>query len=130
MSDSPWANFAYAELRCRCGQCDSTGREMDPAFMTRLQRLRETYGQPMQLTSAYRCASHPSESSKTAPGEHFDGRAVDVRCRGAEAMTLLRLALPLGFNRVGVHQKGDGRFLHLGWSPAGGRLPCPAIWSY
>lgn len=130
MSDSPWANFAYAELRCRCGHCDSNGHEMDPAFMARLQRLRDAYGKPMQLTSAYRCARHPSEAKKAAPGEHFDGRAVDVRCRGGDALTLLRLALPLGFNRVGIHQKGDARFLHLGLAPVGGRLPCPAIWSY
>lgn len=130
MSNSPWANFAYSELRCRCGQCGSTGREMDASFMASLQRLRDAYGQPMTLTSAYRCARHPNESTKAAPGEHFDGRAVDVRCRGAEAMTLLRLALPLGFNRIGIHQKGNARFLHLGLSPAGGRLPSPAIWSY
>ncbi|MCM2377850.1 D-Ala-D-Ala carboxypeptidase family metallohydrolase [Pseudomonas marginalis] len=130
MSDSPWPNFAYTELRCKCGQCDSTGREMDPAYMSRLQRLREAYGQPMPLASAYRCARHPSEASKSAPGEHFDGRAVDVHCRGAEALHLLRLALPLGFNRIGIHQKGDARFLHLGWASAGGRLPSPAIWSY
>ncbi|GAA0427019.1 hypothetical protein GCM10008969_58240 [Pseudomonas veronii subsp. inensis] len=130
MNQSPWANFAYSELRCTCGHCDSTGREMDPAFMARLQRLRDAYGQPMQLTSAYRCPRHPSEAGKAAPGEHFDGRAVDVRCRGAEALTLLRLALPLGFNRVGIHQKGKARFLHLGLAPAGGRLPSPAIWSY
>lgn len=130
MTVSPCASFAYSELRCRCGQCDSTGREMDPVFMSRLQRLRNAYGQPMQLASAYRCARHPSEASKSTPGEHFDGRAVDVRCRGVEALTLLRLALPLGFNRIGIHQKGEARFLHLGLAPAGGRLPSPAIWSY
>lgn len=130
MSHSPWADFAYSELRCRCGACDSTGHEMDPAFMARLQRLRNAYGQPMPLASAYRCARHPSEANKSAPGEHFDGRAVDVRCRGAEALTLLRLALSLGFNRIGVHQKGAARFLHLGLAPAGGRLPSPALWSY
>ncbi len=130
MSDSPWPSFAYSELRCKCGHCNSTGREMDPAFMARLQRLRDAYGKPMQLTSAYRCPRHPVEAGKTAPGEHFDGRAVDVRCRGAEALTLLRLALPLGFNRVGIHQKGSARFLHLGLAPAGGPLPSPTIWSY
>lgn len=130
MNDSPWQNFAYFELRCRCGVCDSSGREMEPAFMTRLQRLRDAFGRPMPLASAYRCARHPIEASKTAPGEHFDGRAVDVRCRGADALALLRLALPLGFNRIGIHQKGNERFLHLAISPAGGRLPSPAIWSY
>lgn len=130
MSDSPWANFTYAELRCRCGRCDSTGREMEPAFMDLVQRLRELYGQPMPLSSAYRCPLHPSEVNKAAPGEHSDGLAIDVQCRGAEALKLLNLALTLGFTRIGVNQKGAARFLHLGLTPAGGRLPSPMIWSY
>lgn len=130
MSDSPWANFAYSELRCRCGSCDSTGREMEPLFMDLVQRLRELYGKPMPLSSAYRCHRHPSEINKASPGEHCDGLAVDVLCRGAEALALLNLALNLGFTRIGVQQKGAGRFLHLGLSPTGGRLPSPMIWSY
>lgn len=130
MSDSPWANFGYPELRCRCGRCDSTGREMDQVFMERLQRLRIGFGRPMPLTSAYRCAKHPSEANKVTPGEHHDGLAVDVACSGAEAFELLHMALSLGFTRIGINQKGDRRFLHLGLSPAGGRLASPAIWSY
>lgn len=130
MSDSPWANFPYAELRCRCGGCDSTGREMDPAFMDLVQQLRELYGRPMPLSSAYRCPLHPAERDKAVPGEHCDGQAVDVLCRGAEALRLLNLALTLGFTRIGVNQKGVSRFLHLGMAPAGRHLPSPTIWSY
>jgi len=130
MSVSPWANFAYSELRCRCGHCDSTGREMDTAFMAQLQRLREAFGRPMPLSSAYRCPRHPIEASKATPGEHCDGLAVDVLCRGAEALELLHMALSLGFARIGVNQKGTSRFLHLGMATGDGRLPGPMIWSY
>lgn len=130
MNDSPWANFSYAELRCRCGQCASTGREMNPDFMGLVQQLRELFGQSMPLSSAYRCAHHPDEVHKTTPGEHCDGMAVDVSCRGPEALRLLNLALSLGFTRIGVSQKGSKRFLHLGLAPAGGRLASPMIWSY
>lgn len=130
MSDSPWANFPYAELRCRCGQCGSTGREMNPAFMDLVQQLRDLYGRPMALSSAYRCPRHPAEMNKAAPGEHCDGLAVDVLCRSAEALKLLSLALTLGFTRIGVNQKGVSRFLHLGMAPAGRHLPSPTIWSY
>ncbi|MFL6968473.1 D-Ala-D-Ala carboxypeptidase family metallohydrolase [Pseudomonas alvandae] len=130
MTDSPWANFPYAELRCRCGRCDSTGHEMAPHFMDLVQQLRELYGRPMPLSSAYRCPLHPAEANKPAPGEHLDGLAVDVLCRGAEALRLLNLALILGFTRIGVNQKGVSRFLHLGLAPTGRRLPSPTIWSY
>ena len=36
-----WPHFAAAELRCKCGKCDSTGAEMDPAFMAELVTLRQ-----------------------------------------------------------------------------------------
>lgn len=130
MKASPWPNFSLAELRCRCGQCDSSGLEMDPVFMALLQRLRQVYGKPMQLSSAYRCPRHPNELNKAEPGEHTQGLAVDVRCQGADAVKILQLALNLGFVRLGVSQKGTGRFLHLGLAPEGGRLPSPMLWSY
>ena len=130
MSDSPWPNFSYAELRCRCGQCESTGREMDPMFMALLQRLRQVYGQPLKLSSAYRCRAHPNEQRKARAGEHSMGLAVDVQCRGQEAFKILHLALNLGFVRIGIQQKGTARFLHLGLAPEDGRLPSPMIWSY
>ncbi|MOA18896.1 hypothetical protein D3C78_1392400 [compost metagenome] len=69
------------------------------------------------------------EARKSQPGEHSTGKAVDVAIQGADALLLLRLALELGFTRIGIQQKGAGRFLHLGTS-AGARFPSPAIWSY
>jgi len=93
MSDSPWANFAYSELRCRCGRCDSTGREMDPVFMERLQRFRIGFVPPMPLTSAYRCAKHPSEANKITQGAHPVILAVYVPCNGADALELLHIDL-------------------------------------
>ncbi len=125
----PWPNFSRAELRCKCGRCDSTGAEMDPTFMDKLQQLRVRFGKPMVLSSAYRCPAHPVEARKAQPGEHCTGKAVDVAITGADAVTLLQLALELGFARIGVQQKGSGRFIHLGTS-AGGRFPSPALWSY
>ena len=64
-----WPDFHASELKCRCGQCDSDGREMDPVFMTLLQRLRQVYGKPMFLNSAYRCSKHPNERNKAVHGD-------------------------------------------------------------
>lgn len=122
--------FSSTELRCHCGHCISDGSEMDPAFMALLVRLRLVYGKPMPLSSAYRCRNHPNERDKTMPGEHTQGLAVDVRCSGQEAFKIVHLALNLGFVRIGIHQKGPSRFLHLGLAPEGGHLPSPMIWSY
>lgn len=122
MNWSLYPNFSEDELRCKhSGKC-----EMHPEFMQRLQRLRDVYGQPMRVTSGYRDRTHPIEARKDTPGEHSTGRAVDIGVQGAEALRLIRLALDAGFTRIGVQQKGMGRFIHLGDNPA---FP-PGIWSY
>jgi uncharacterized protein YcbK (DUF882 family) len=115
-------NFTPAEFACR-----HTGRnEMNAEFMRKLQHLRAVYGKPMQITSGYRDPSHPIEAAKKASGEHTTGRACDVAVQGPDALRLVHLASGMGFTRIGVQQKGSGRFIHLGDSPD---FP-PGIWSY
>lgn len=117
-----YPNFSEAELRCKhSGKC-----EMHPEFMRRLQQVRDVFGKPMTVTSGYRDRTHPIEARKDTPGEHSTGRAVDIGVQGADALRLIRIALDAGFTRIGVQQKGIGRFIHLGDNPA---FP-PGIWSY
>ncbi|QSB20622.1 peptidase M15 [Pseudomonas sp. 15A4] len=130
MAERTWLHFTPAELRCKCGQCSSDGSEMNSELMAELETLREQFGHPIALSSAFRCARHPVEAGKANPGEHTAGLAVDVRCSGAGAVQILRLAMNLKFTRFGVSQRGAARFIHLGMAPIGGRLPSPTIWSY
>lgn len=121
-----WADyspeFTEDEFRCRhTGRC-----AMHPEFMKKLHHLRGVYGKAMVISSGYRSPQHPIEAAKAAPGEHSTGRAADVAVQGPDALRVVQLALGLGFTRVGVQQKGSGRFIHLGDSPA---FP-PGIWSY
>ena len=100
---------------------------MKPEFMAKLQKLRETYGAPMKVTSGYRCPQHPIEAKKSAPGAHASGLACDIGVQGEEAHRLLGLALEAGFTGIGVQQKGAGRFLHLDTLESDLR---PTVWSY
>jgi hypothetical protein len=99
---------------------------MDPQFMERLEALREAWGKPLVITSAYRCGNHPVERAKMGtriPGEHTMGRAVDVAMlQGEDRTQFVRLALNLGFKRIGI----GASFIHLG----GSADHTPAIWSY
>lgn len=121
---SRYPNFSAAEFACRhTGDC-----RMRVEFMDALQRVRDLYGAPMIITSGYRHRSHPVEARKVNPGEHTLGMAADVAVSGADAVLLLHIALDMGFERIGVQQRGSGRFLHLGLGGPG--LPSPMIWSY
>lgn len=123
--ESPY--FSMDEMRCQCG-CGQDG--MDAAFIEKLTSLRADWGQPMVITSAFRCKDHPIEAKKAKPGSHNHGRAVDVALSGGDAYNFLCAALGHGFTGIGVNQKGGSRFIHLddltsqeGWAR-------PTVWSY
>ena len=61
--DDRWPNFAHRELACsETGEC-----EMDPAFMDRLQLLRNHYGHALRITSGYKHRGCEEGSKKKAP---------------------------------------------------------------
>ena len=123
--------FTEEEMRCQCG-CGQDG--MHSEFMEKLTSLRADWGQPMVVTSAYRCKNHPIEAKKIAqgkpPGTHESGRAVDIAIQGEDAYNLLCAALGHGFSGIGVNQKGSARFIHLDDLTRDEGWPRPTIWSY
>lgn len=115
--------FSHDELACQhCGEY-----HFDGEFLALLNNIREVYGKPMVVNSGYRCPEHPLERTKTATGAHSLGKAVDIRCSGADALELIKIAQMMGIQRIGVNQKGSTRFIHL---DNANELPSPAIWSY
>ena len=110
-------NFTYRELAERhTGLLEPPDVGEFQAAVDALQELRDAYGRPMRLTSAWRSLSHPAEASKPpdALHRHFHG-AFDVACHGPAALSLLRLALEQGWTGIGVNARGpfSQRFLHL-----------------
>lgn len=112
--------FTEQELACtHCG--DSGFKHLD-----KLDAIREECGFPFIVTSGFRCNRHPIEKQKPVLGEHGEGDAVDIGCQGEQAIKLIEVALKHGVKRIGVQQKGSGRFIHLGFSK---RRPA-SVWSY
>ena len=68
-----------------------------------------------------------SRRRKSKPGSHADGYAVDIGVRGEQALQVIRSAMEHGIKRIGVNQKGDGRFIHLDVDPNGSALRSGAI---
>ena len=122
-----WKHFSYATdpmLACPC--CHKEG--MNPAFMIRLDGLRDVFDRPISISSGYRCPEYNDIMSSTGTsGPHTTGQAVDIPISRREAHILLKMAMNLGFTGIGINQKGDGRFIHL--DTLGGELR-PWVWSY
>jgi uncharacterized protein YcbK (DUF882 family) len=115
--------FSEAELSCSC--CGSY--HFAPEFLYILNVIREQCGFPLPVTSGYRCPKHPVEARKRRSGAHSRGLAVDIGVRGESAHRLVEAALTQGVPRIGIQQKGEGRFIHLDIDSS---MPNPTIWSY
>lgn len=118
----------FTEQELSCSHCQNN--EMNDAFMTKIESLREELNFPFVVTSGYRCENHPIEARKSSPGAHTTGRALDLLVSGENAYRLLSGALRAGFTGVGVNQKGDSRFIHIDDIESAQERPRPWVWSY
>ena len=66
--------FTDKELSCRCG-CG-----LMPKIVTvyLLNRIREDYGKPINVSSGARCAEHNKKIGGAKASEHLKGNAVDL----------------------------------------------------
>jgi len=108
-----WKNFTKDEFACRCGCGSNQIRDEIIALV---------------VSSGFRCSEHPVEKNKTKPGTgtHCRGIAADLAVSHRQAKEVLAVALALDLGGVGVHQKGDGRFIHIDVDPERQSL----LWTY
>ena len=136
MKPTEWGNikhFEAAEFACHCGECGSDGNEMELGFIMALDDLRGRHGNPMIITSGYRCPAYNASISVTGlDGPHTTGRAADVGISGERAFHLVQQCSLGGWMRgIGINQRGayEKRFIHLD-DLDGPDHPRPRIWTY
>ena len=85
-------------------------------------RSQAACGFPLHITSGYRSEKHRIESKKAKPGTHAQGIAADIAVNGgAQRMAIVKNALAMGFNGVGVARG----FIHVDI-----RQTTPVLWKY
>lgn len=114
--------FTEAEVACKCG-CGTT--IIQPDLVTKLDELRETLGRPVAVNSWTRCLkNNAAQEQSVEKSAHTTGYAVDISATtGAEKFHIMRVALALGFKRVGVGKT----FVHLDIDP---EKPQGVVWTY
>ena len=120
--------FTREELSCK-----GTGEyDMNEEFMSKLEKLRIKFNEPMIITSGYRHPAHNMAIGGARYSAHVQGRAVDVLVMGKPALRLVRLALGCGMTGIGVAQRGaeTKRFIHLDDLEDSQENSRPWIWSY
>tara|TARA_Y100000310_G_scaffold280598_1_gene300440 strand:+ start:283 stop:672 length:390 start_codon:yes stop_codon:yes gene_type:complete len=129
MPNESYPHFSQREL----ASPDTGEHHMDPVFMDLVESLRDAYGKPMIVSSAYRTPEHNERVSSTGrTGPHTTGKSIDVVVNGSDALTLVHMALSLGFTGIGISQKGphEKRFIHLDTLQNEDHPPRPWLWSY
>lgn len=107
-------NFNSDEFDCKCGNlCDKT--YIAKEVIEVIQRLREALGEPITITSAYRCKEHNQSVGGAKNSTHPLGLAVDLKCSDLGRLaTLIEIHYPqysIGRYNTFVHLdiRKDGR---------------------
>ncbi len=108
------ANFKISEFDCNGGRCCSTTL-IDEQLVKYLQQIRDHFGKPVNICSAYRCAVHNAQVPNAAKkSKHIDGMAADIQVDGVKPAEVAKYAESIGVLGIGLYETDrDGYFVHI-----------------
>ena len=100
--------FSESEFKKCVPSCSI--EDMDGAFLSLLDEVRERAGIPLVLNCAYRSSSWDKSKGRSGNSAHTRGKAVDIRCNtSATRFKIVKAALECGVRRIGIAKS----FVHL-----------------
>lgn len=114
------SHFTRDEFACKCcGEC-----RIRPELFNRLNLARDDLGEPIIITSGFRCKSHNERVGGSFNSSHLQGYAADIHVHSSSYRYRLLQALEInGFNRFGIGKS----FIHIDCDPS---KPQKVIWTY
>lgn len=110
--------FDDYEFSCKCHRhaVDGEGHNVldhiiDKRLVDLLDRIRERIGQPLHISSGYRCEEHNAEVGGVPNSFHVQGIAADIWADGYSVDALAEIAVEEGADGVGRYY-GD-EFVHV-----------------
>ena len=104
------ANFNVREFRCRDG---SDPIFVDSDLVKLLQQIRDHFGKPVIINSAYRTPPHNKANGGSTYSQHLYGKAADIRISGVSVDALADYAESLLGNYGGVGRYYTKGFVHV-----------------
>ena len=92
-------NFHINEFKCPCCGVANISEE----FVEHLQRLRDIYGEPIYITSGYRCPEYNRQIGGYYKSPHLTGKAVDIVTE-LKPVTMAYMADDLEVFRIGIYR--------------------------
>ena len=114
--------FSESEFKKCVPSCSI--EDMDGAFLSLLDEVRERAGIPLVLNCAYRSSSWDKSKGRSGNSAHTRGKAVDIRCNtSATRFKIVKAALDCGVRRIGIGKS----FVHVDTDET---KPQGVIWHY
>jgi uncharacterized protein YcbK (DUF882 family) len=106
-------NFKSTEFDCHGKNCCST-TIIDPKLVEYLQIIRDHFGKPITITSAYRCETHNRNIGGATRSYHVQGKAADIVVSGVASREVAKYAESIGILGIGLYETAaDGFFTHI-----------------
>lgn len=106
------ANFKVSEFACKGKGCCTTVL-IDEQLVAYLQQIRDHFGKPLIITSAYRCATHNKKVGGASGSRHTKGQAADFYIKGIAPAEIAKYAESIGILGIGLYEDKDGNFVHI-----------------
>lgn len=101
-------NFKAYEFSCKGKGCCSKTL-IDEKLVGFLQKIRDNFGVPVKINSAYRCASHNKAVGGSKNSFHLKGQAADISVQGAAPIKVAQFAEKIGIKGIGLYDN----FVHI-----------------
>jgi len=99
-------NFKVREFACKDG---SNTVLIDDKLAVLLQEIREHFGKPVIINSAYRTEEHNENVGGAANSYHLYGKAADIQIKGVSPVEIAQYAESLGVKGIDLY----GTFVHV-----------------
>ena len=107
-------NFVVREFACKDG---SDPVFVDSDLVALLQNIRDHFGKPLNINSAYRTAAHNRAVGGADYSQHLYGRAADIRISGVSTEQLAACAETLLPGTGGIGRYPEKGFVHVDVRP-------------
>lgn len=106
-------NFSSNEFDCHGKDCCST-TEVDPKLTECLQKIRDHFGKPVNVSSGYRCQKHNKNVGGATGSRHTKGHAADIYIDGVAPAEIAKYAESIDILGIGLYETDeDGWFVHV-----------------
>lgn len=112
-STSISTNFKSSEFDCHGSGCCSQTK-IDQQLVTYLQQIRNHFGKPLHVSSAFRCETHNKNVGGATGSYHIYGKAADIYIDGVTPAEIAAYAESIGIKGIGLYETDiDGFFVHI-----------------